>query len=230
MEDFSLRKEASFIPKQLFEGADSMYHNIGPMVTPIVISISRRLQPSRKVATLSFAMMISDFNIDPDNHRHRVKCANVLNAMRDKEYIDFDDLSKVKVRDAFEIKVYYETEPFILLYEQEFHSFRYLPSRDPYKILLTYLYVVKHINDYTKQPAWVSVERIAEDLGFSIASTEIYLRHLRDTIGILKKIGTKAVGQHLVSLHTRNMHEYIHMHKSTGRRKKTDLKDELDGF
>ncbi len=206
-------KTASLIPKQLFEGED-MFSKIGEPIIPIIIALSRRIQYTRRVATMSFELMFKDCAMATYDTRVKAKFFDAMLQMQDEGWIDFDNDSKIKVKDAFEVGIHYELNPYVLLYEQEILTLQYYPHLNVPKLLMIYLYIVKHINEKTKKPTWVSPENIGEYFGLSTSRIHEYISMLKDDVGILAKIGKRRTQNGFVSLHTRNNSEYIQQHRT----------------
>ncbi len=206
-----INKPVSLVPKILFDGEDNMYDRIGPWVVPVICSISRRLQYHRRVSTISLGLIIDDLNRSVDNNRRlKYRIEDILEQLQYYDYIvcAFD---KAKVRDAIEVQILYENEPFILLYEHEFEAIReYGTVSSVYRLLGVYLYIVKHINERTKRPTWVSASKVAEDLHLNLGTVCKYIAILRDELNLLTRIST-SVSQHggVIAHHTRNMAEYL---------------------
>jgi hypothetical protein len=200
---------ASLIPKQLF-GGDGMIKDIGEIAVPIITSISKRTNPHRKMATLSIGLIMEDFHISSRNAAAKNKIREGLEGLCRCQLIEIEDFSARKINDAFDIYLYYETTPFIKLYDQEFSVITAYSKADNIKALMIYLYIVQHISEKTKQPTWVSIESIARDLEMHENTVRKYLNVLLKEIGVLFRKGKKHTQDgNVVHLHTRNMTEYI---------------------
>ena len=207
-----IKQPASLVPKALFEGKNSIYHTMGLWAVPVIVSISRRLQFHRRVATMSLNLITEDMN-RVDTRRAKMSLKEVLTQLQQYDYIlCSENMMMLRNEKAFEVAVLYDLEPFIILYESEFEAItQYHRPAKITRLLTVFLYVVKHINERTKQPTWVTAPKIAEDLGFTPATVYSYLDILRSEIGVLVRMGENfTTYEGRIPYHTRNMAEYLH--------------------
>lgn len=203
---------ASLIPKQLF-GDDGMIRDIGDIAVPIIASISKRTNSQRKMATISIGLIMQDFNISLKNAAAKNRIRDGLQGLCDCNLIDIANLDQYKINDAFDIYIYYELVPFVKLYDHEFAVITAYEKTDNIKLLMVYLYIVQHISEKTKEPTWVSIENIAENLDMHKNTVRKYINILLKDIGVLFRKGKKHTPDgNLVHLHTRNITEYLHKH------------------
>ena len=206
-------KNASLIPKQLF-GEDGMIKDVGEIAVPIIASISKRTNPHRNMATISIGLIMQDFSISPSNSPAKKRIKAGLQGLCDCGLIEIQDLSARKINDAFDVFLYYERSPFVKLYDHEFMVVGQYTEKDNIKLLMIYLYIVQHISEKTKEPTWVSIENISENLNIHENTIRKYIKILREDIGILFRQGRKRTADgNMINLHTRNITEYIHKHK-----------------
>lgn len=203
---------ASLIPHQLF-GENGMIKDIGEIAVPIIASISKRTNSHRQTATLSTGLIMNDFNISLKNTTAKKKITDGLEGLMKNGLIDVQDLSGRKINDAFDVDIYYELQPFVKLYDYEFAALGRYTGADNFKLMMIYLFIVKHINEKNKQPTWVSIQRIAEEFDLNENTIRRYIKTLLEQVGVLFRCGKKHLPTGYVQLYTRNMTEYIHRHR-----------------
>jgi hypothetical protein len=203
---------ASLIPKQLF-GEDGMIKDIGEIAVPIIVSISKRTNSQRKVATVSIGLIMEDFKIAFNNAAAKNKIREGLQGLCSCDLIEIEDFASRKLKDAFDIRLYYELIPFVKLYDHEFDLITSCTQGDVFKLMMIYLYIVQHISERTKDPTWVSIENISAYFQIHENTVRKYIKILKDDVGVLFRKGKKKTPNgNIVHLHTRNMTEYIHKH------------------
>jgi len=205
-------ENASLIPHQLF-GDDGMIKDVGEIAVPIIASISKRTNSHRRMATISTGLIMNDFSISTKNMAAKRKIVEGLQGLCDCGLIGIDNLESYKLNDAFDVMLYYELQPFVKLYDQEFAVLGQCTSKDNIRLTMIYLYIIKHINDKTKLPTWVSVETISKEFELNEGTVRKYIKTLLEDLGILFRKGKKHTQNGFVHLYTRNITEYIHRHK-----------------
>ena len=203
---------ASLIPHQLF-GDNGLIADIGEIAVPIITSISKRANMNRHAATLSLGLIMDDFSINKRNTYFKKRLIEGIQGLSDCGIIDLEDIAQYKINDAFDINLYYDFEPFVKLYDYEFAVLGSYTQADNIKLTMVYLFMMKHINDKTKEPTWISVEAIAEEFDFAMNTVRKYIKILIEDLGILFRKGKRHTANGFCHLHTRNMPEYIHLHK-----------------
>jgi len=211
-----MNKNLSFIPKDLFgeQGIIKTINNFD--VFPVIIGLSRRINSYRNISTISMNLILEDFGITTTNPAYNKKqLAAAFQQLIEHGYIMTKNIFDYKINDAFEVEILYNQHPFIMLYDEEVDKIKQIKTGDTKTALMVYLYVVQHINEQKKQPTWVTVDKIAYDLNLNIKTAYKYLKILREDAKILKIKGKKRNHEgKLISMHTRNMPEYLHRHRA----------------
>lgn len=217
---------AILVPKLFYsdDNPEEAWVNIyGDKVIDVLVVLSMYYSPYLQRSWFSIHELFKMNNNAYTNIQIKRDYLKIMSQMQKNKVIKTDlkliENQYYRRNEVVPVDIYYPLEPYVILYLDELEKITNmkLMLTKKYRILALFLYICGHINETTKQGAWVSALTMSRTLGITRDTVFTYLNHLYDA-GLLVVAGQRRVEYGTtVNLLTRNRPEYIKFVKDSRR-------------